>query len=216
MKRFTLLLLIVITICTGFYFYKSKKDNWDTLTINGKQCGMEGTAQKRDDKDANRLKNRWIMPKNKDFDSNFTWNILFGENDENPKKYSPNKAARITGYVAYISKSGKETCNCGYKEPEFHDYHINLVVDTSYYQDKTQHLIVEITPRLREIMKAQGIDWNLNALKKIRHKRIEVEGWLFYDWEHGDKAYLRTGDTVKSWRATCWEIHPITSLKVLD
>jgi hypothetical protein len=217
MKRFILLLLIVITICSGFYFYKSKKDNWDTLTLSNKNCGIEGTAQNRDDKEANRLKNRWIMPKNKDFDSNFTWNILFEEGDENPKKYSPNNAARIMGYVAYISKSGKETCNCGYKEPEFHDYHINLVADTSYYKDKTQHLIVEITPRLRAIMKAQGVDWNLNALKKkIYHKRIEVEGWLFYDWEHGDKAYLRTGDTTKSWRATCWEIHPVTSLKVLE
>jgi hypothetical protein len=216
MKRFILLLIIVITICSGFYFYKSKKDNWDTLTLNGKSCSIEGTAQNRDDKEANRLKNRWILPKNKDFDNAFSWKNLFEEGDENPKKYNPNNAARITGYVAYVSKSGKESCNCGYKEPEFHDYHINLVADTSYYKDKTQHLIVEITPRLRAIMKAQGVDWNLNALKKIYHKRIEVEGWLFYDWEHGDKAYLRTGDTTKSWRATCWEIHPVTSLKMLD
>lgn len=216
MKRFLLLILIITFICLGFYFYKTREGNWDILTFNGKSCGMEGTAQNRDDKEANRLKNRWILPQKKDFDSNFTWNILFGENDENPKKYNQSNAARITGYVAYISKSNKESCNCGFKEPEFHDYHISLVADTSSYNDKTQHLIVEITPRLRAIMKAQGVDWDLNALKKIRHKQIEVEGWLFYDWEHGDKAYLRTGDTTKSWRATCWEIHPVTSLKVLD
>ena len=216
MKQLLFLLLIIATTCLGFYFYKPETKNWDTLTINGKNCGMEGTAQKSDDKAQNRLKNRWIMPKYTDFDANFTWENLFGEGDENPKKYSQSKAARLTGYVAYISKSNKETCNCGFKEPTFHDYHINLVVDPTEYGDKTQHLIVEITPRLREIMKAQGVDWNLDTLKKIRHKRITVEGWLFYDWEHGDKAYLRTGDTTKSWRATCWEIHPVTSLKLLD
>jgi hypothetical protein len=217
MNRFLLLILIIATICLGFYFYESKNDNWDTLTINSKSCSIEGTAQNRDDKANSRLKNRWIMPKNNDFDNDFSWDNLFKEGDENPKKYSQNKAAHITGYVAYISKSGKESCNCGFKEPEFHDYHISLVADTSYYTDKTQHLIVEITPRLREIMKTQGVDWNLKTLRdKFRHKRIEVEGWLFYDWEHGDKAYLRTGDTTNSWRATCWEIHPVTSLRVLD
>lgn len=216
MKRFLLLLIIVATLCLGFYFYKPKSKNGDILTINGKSCVMEGSAQNSDDKIKNRLKNRWTLPQKKDFDTDFTWVNLFKDGDENPKKYSQTQAARISGYVAYISKSNKESCNCGFKEPEFHDYHINLVVDSSDYRDKTQHLIVEITPRLREMMKAQGVDWNLNALKKIRHKRIEVEGWLFYDWEHGDKAYLRTGDTTKSWRATCWEIHPVTSLKVLD
>jgi hypothetical protein len=216
MKRFILLLLIVITICSGFYFYKSKKDNWDTLTLNTKSCSIEGTAQNRDDKEANRLKNRWFIAESSYFDDNFTWKNLFEEGDENPKKYNQDNAAWITGYVAYVSKSGKESCNCGFREPEFYDYHISLVADTSYYNDKTQHLIIEITPRLREIMKAKGIDWSYNTLKKLRHKRIEVVGWLFYDWEHGDKAYLRTGDTTNSWRATCWEIHPVTSLRVLD
>jgi hypothetical protein len=214
--RFSLLLIIITTLCMGFYHYFPKNDNWDILTINGKSCGMEGASQYSEDKAQSRLKNRWKMPKKSDFDPQFTWERLFADTFDNPKKFKQERAGRLRGYVAYISKSNKESCNCYYKEPEFHDYHINMVLDTADYRDKTQHIIVEITPRLREIMKAQGVDWNLNALKKIRHKEIEVEGWLFYDWDHGDKAYLRTGDAVNSWRATCWEIHPVMALKVFQ
>ncbi len=214
--RFLGLLLIITTICVGIYFYLPNNDNWDTLTINGKSCGREGTSQNSENKAQSRLKNRWQMPQKNDFDPQFTWENLFADTFENPKKYQQVRAGRLRGYVAYISKSNKESCNCNYREPEFHDYHINMVIDAADYKDKTQHIVVEITPRLREIMKAKGIDWSLEGLKKIRHKEIEVEGWLFYDWDHGDKAYLRTGDAVNSWRATCWEIHPVTSLKILE
>lgn len=206
MKQILLVILLCFNCQTG--------TNWDVLTINDKSCGMEGAATNKTNKERNRLKNRWNLPREKDFDSNFSWeNIL--EAPEYPRKFNQSKAGKLRGYVAYVTKSKMESCNCNYREPEFHDLHINLVENEADYNDKTRHVVIEITPRLREIMKAQGIDWHFNTLKKLRHKQIEVEGWLFYDWEHGDKAFLRSGDTLNSWRATCWELHPVTALKVM-
>ena len=65
-------------------------------------------------------------------------------------------------------------------------------------------------------MKAQNQDWSYKKLKELKGKEVEVEGWLFYDWEHGDRAFLYSGDKQKSWRATSWEIHPITRLKEVN
>jgi hypothetical protein len=67
-------------------------------------------------------------------------------------------------------------------------------------------------------MKNQGEDWSTQALKqKIKGKWVEVTGWLLFDSMHVDGAKnTNPGGGDANWRATCWEIHPITDMKVLD
>jgi hypothetical protein len=81
-------------------------------------------------------------------------------------------------------------------------------------------VIVEVTPRLRKQMKEKGVDWSTKALAHdtdgIKGKWVEVTGWLLFDFAHTDGAENTSPGKAGNWRVTCWEIHPVTSLKVLD
>ena len=109
---------------------------------------------------------------------------------------------------------GAETCNCNSKTREFRDTHIVITPDDSQTGISNQ-VVLEITPRMRAIMATKGIDWSQEALKKLRGKYIEVEGWLFYDYNHGDKSEKVKKKTKGVTRATAWEIHPITRLLLI-
>jgi hypothetical protein len=63
------------------------------------------------------------------------------------------------------------------------------------------------------------------ALRPIRFDRrrrfqqkkwVEITGWLLFDFEHVPEAENTNPGGAKNWRATCWEIHPVTSIRVLD
>jgi hypothetical protein len=216
MLKFALFLILTgaMFFFTYSYFNKKNGDNdWDILTLEGKSCDMEGSTNNTQTQYRNRLKNRWHIPRNEDFDTAFTWQNIMGD-EENPRRFDTKKAGILRGYIAYISRTNAESCNCNYREEAFHDLHIALVENEADLRDRTKHIIIEITPRLREIMKAQNIDWHFDTLKKWRRKKVTVEGWLFYDWDHGDDAFLRMRDSVNNWRATCWEIHPVTKMTV--
>src|SRR5260370_29463177 len=78
-----------------------------------------------------------------------------------------------------------------------------------------QRVIVEVTPRLRKQMNDSGEDWSTKALdRKIKGKWVEITGWLLFDSMHVDGAENTTPGGDKNWRATCWEIHPVTAIKV--
>ena len=70
------------------------------------------------------------------------------------------------------------------------------------------------------MMAKRGVDWSTPALRKnIKGRWVEVAGWLTYDSEHETAAYANDPDNAvgeKNWRATCWEVHPITYLKVIQ
>ena len=204
---------IILAFLSGCY--RNRVENYDTLTIGNKSCPLKGSANSTQDVKSNILKNRWKIPTASNIDTNFTWDTLFEEGD-NPRLFDTAKAGRLRGYVAFVTPQKGESCNCDFKDNEFSDIHIHLAQNEEALSLKWQHVIVEVTPRLRELMKLKKEDWTVKNLQKLIGKEVEIEGWLFYDWEHGDKAYLYNGDEQKSWRATCWEIHPITSLKVIN
>lgn len=206
-----LILWLFIVGCSD----RRRSKNQDTLTIGDKSCPLEGIADSDKDKLSNRLKNRWAFPKESDIDTSFNWENLY-QDGGNPRRFDRTKAGRLRGFVAFVTPQNAESCNCNFKDKAFSDIHIHLSPSEEAKDEKWQHIIVEITPRLREIMKVKNEDWSYNNLKKLRGQEIEVEGWLFYDWEHGDKAYLYNGDEQKSWRVSAWEIHPITSLTIFE
>ena len=43
----------------------------------------------------------------------------------------------------------------------------------------------------------------------------QIRGWLFLDQIHADEAENTTPGRKKNWRATAWELHPVTSIEVL-
>jgi len=124
-------------------------------------------------------------------------------------RFKPNQAAVIHGYVALIKDGGPETANCHGRDELHKDTHIELCATAAEANDKRRHVIVEITPAF----KATHPDWTTAALKKrFQHKTVVVTGWLFFDAEHKENATNTNPKGSDIWRATCWELHPVTTI----
>ena len=177
-------------------------------------CGMKGTAKPAAIKAVNQLKNRYTAPADQDVDAGVTLTAILAPGDDTDR-FNEDNAAEIVGYVYDVKPGGKETCNCGATDPALRDTHIELVPSLTL-NDKTHRVIVEVTPRWREMMAAQGEDWSTDALKaRIKHKWIRVRGWLLFDVEHVGNANHTNPGGNNVWRATVWEVHPIAKLEVV-
>ncbi|MBI4429286.1 MAG: hypothetical protein HY562_09225 [Ignavibacteriales bacterium] len=178
-------------------------------------CGMQGNAKHAKLKALNELKNRYTFPASGDFDKNITLDAILEPGDDEAR-FSASKAAEVTGYVVAVKKGGIETCNCKAKSAEFRDAHIELVLNPSQ-KGKTRRFIVEVTPRIRKKKAEQGKDWSTSELKSsILHKWVKVQGWMFFDSEHWYNAHNTNEDGDNIWRATAWEIHPVTSIEIIQ
>ena len=45
---------------------------------------------------------------------------------------------------------------------------------------------------------------------------IKVRGWMLFDVEHQNASENTAPGHERNWRATAWEIHPITSIEVVQ
>jgi hypothetical protein len=45
---------------------------------------------------------------------------------------------------------------------------------------------------------------------------VRFEGWLMFDEEHRDESEHSNPGQAGNWRATAWEIHPVTMFKVVE
>ncbi len=180
-----------------------------------RDCGLEGDARSERVKELDVLKNRYTFPDSIDFDRAVTLqSILAAGEDRN--RFNDHKAIDITGYVYDVKVGGVETCNCHERNPAYRDTHIELVLPGNN-DDEKQCVIVEVTPRMREVMAAKGLDWSTDNLRNtIKNHTVRVKGWLLFDEEHIKQAENTDPDNPKDWRATCWEIHPVTSIEVID
>jgi hypothetical protein len=185
----------------------------DVLDTEGTPCPMEGNAKRANDQALNRLKNRYKFPQKSDFDATFNWAEL-AKFEDDTHKFDVKKAAILRGYVLRVRMSEQETCNCKSKNPDFRDTHITLTPSQDQ-KGVLDQVIIEVTPRMRFLMKQKGIDWSQDALKKLVGRTIEVEGWLFYDYKHGDQSAKVKQKTKGVTRSSAWEIHPVTQIKTL-
>jgi hypothetical protein len=192
-------------------------DNVYTLS-NGTSCPPEGSAKRAEVKAINKDKNRFEAPSADDIDTEVTLAAMLAPG-EDEKRFDQRRAARVVGFVVDVKVGGKETCNCGATNPTDRDTHIELALAPE--APPNQRVIVEVTPRLRKQMKDKGTDWRTFTLqshgpKGIKGKWVEVVGWLLFDFEHTDGAENTSPGNPRNWRATCWEIHPIAEINVLD
>ena len=77
-------------------------------------------------------------------------------------------------------------------------------------------MIVEVTPRWRPAIARSGVDWETDTLRqRLLGRCVRITGWLLFDREHRAQSENtgRPGESV--WRATAWEIHPITRIETL-
>ncbi len=178
-----------------------------------KGCGPEGDARRTDVRELNTQKNRYDLPDSNQIDQSISLSAMLAPG-EDVDRFKAGRAAQITGYVSAVKVGGYESCNCHASDVQYRDTHIELVADRSDSGSK-QCVIVEVTPRLRAIMAAKGIDWSTPTLKNtITGHYITVRGWMLFDEEHKKQALNTAPRNPSDWRATCWEIHPVAKIEI--
>src|SRR5579859_1418572 len=107
---------------------------------------------------------------------------------------------QVVGWLAGAKAEGPESPNC--HSPADVDNHL-WIVDAPN-KDRTQSVVIEVTPRVR----AQHTGWTIQQIQALvtSQTKIRISGWLLMDEEHPDQV----GKT----RGTIWEIHPIIGFEV--
>ena len=77
-------------------------------------------------------------------------------------------------------------------------------------------MIVEVTPRWRPAIARSGVDWETDTLRqRLLGRCVRITGWLLFDREHRGESENTARPGASVWRATAWEIHPITRIETL-
>jgi hypothetical protein len=217
-NRSVWLLLLALTVI-AFWYWKHRPTapritpGPNLEVLNG--CGIEGDASSSAVRRLNLLKNRYAAPEPHQLDPSVTLAAMLEPGDDRAR-WNDHRAAEITGYVLGVKVGGVETVNCHAKESSERDTHIELVLDPMN-STEDRCVIVEVTPRIRVLAEERGEDWSTPALRDHFHGRwVRVRGWLLFDAEHESQSLNTAPGRPRDWRATAWEIHPVTSLEVID
>jgi len=159
----------------------------------------------------NGLKNRTQPPRESDFDEGVTLAGLLQPGDDRAR-WSVSSAGRVEGFVVAVRDGSVESSNCySFFRRDTH-IEVALRVDAA----PRERVELEVTPRIRQWAKRQGWDWSTGALERelVGHW-CRFEGWLLYDINHDDQSENTRPGSSRNWRATAWELHPVTSIKVI-
>lgn len=154
-----------------------------------------------------RLKNRDAAPRAEDFDFRATLAALLEPGDDRAR-WQNERAARIEGYVVAVGEARVESANCYARR----DVHIDVAPRAD--APPNARLVLEVTPRGRDAARLRGEDWSFDTLRRgLTGRLCRFEGWLFFDATHTDDAENTAPGRPGNWRATAWEIHPVTRIE---
>lgn len=208
MKR----LIILLPLCFLFLGANAQAPPSNMDDFDG--CNLDGSATTARLKQLNQLKNRYTAPRDNQIDHSITLSALLAPGDDKTR-WTSTSGAEITGFVLEVKPGGEETCNCGKTDPVHTDTHIELVLNSTDTLG-TQSVVVEVTPRMRAIMGASETDWSTKTLRtQFRHKWAKVSGWMTFDSQHANAAENTNPGGANNWRATAWEIHPVTDMQIV-
>ena len=181
---------------------------WLVLAQNCPSAGIGLTTEQRT---LHRLKNRTAFPQAADFDTRITLDQLLQPGNDYDR-WSIDRAARIQGYVIDVAYAGAEAAHCF--NPRRRDIHI--LIANGKEAAKTEQVVLEVTPKLADWANEQGMDWSEQTLHaQLVGHWCEFEGWLYFDVGHAEQAENTAPNNPTNWRATAWEIHPITKITVI-
>jgi hypothetical protein len=197
--RTLLLLVVVIAVLIV---------TWLVLARNCPSAGIALTSRARN---LHRLKNRTTFPQAPDFNSRITLDELLQPGDDS-HRWSTDQAARIQGEVIDVAYARPEATNCF--SPCRRDVHI--LIANRKGSAKNEQVVLEVTPNLRTWAAERGVDWSEQTLQaQLVGHRCEFEGWLYFDVGHAEESENTTPHNPTNWRATAWEIHPVTKITVI-
>jgi hypothetical protein len=181
------------------------------LTLTLAPCPPQGCAFTPAKRALVMLKNRTGIPADTDFDRRVTLDALVAPGDDHGR-WSESRAAAVEGYVVGIGEGSVEASNCFSLTRR--DVHIEVAQRMDAPQQ--QIVVLEVTPRLRDAARARGLDWSLDALRReLPGHWCRFEGWLLFDREHADESENTAPGNPVDWRATAWELHPVTRIEVV-
>jgi len=190
----------------------------DDTSFHGCPVAGDATDSSRADPALNRLKNRTEMPtagfEKINFEDLAELEIPEGVSKKHRDQWpdqtlkaveaQEKRAVQAVGFLVGVKLEGPESTNCHSAEPAERDFHLWFA--NSSDDDKSEAVVVEITPRIR----SQHASWSRTNLKRLvtQGPRIRISGWIMMDPEHPDQV----GKT----RKTLWEIHPILKIEVFS
>lgn len=183
-----------------------------------KGCGLAGTAASTCGKKLNRGKNRYVPPAAGDINSAITLEAILAPGDDR-NRWHESDGAKVEGIIANVQPGGfKESCNCN--KATLRDFHIDLVMDSGDVDTPQRHVIAEITPREQKLHP----QWTSSFISNLKGKHVRFTGWMLFDGMHSAESANTKNfpqqcgslEVQEIWRATAWEIHPITAIEILD
>jgi hypothetical protein len=160
----------------------------------------------------NSLKNRTTVPGATDFDPRVTLAAMVAPGEDR-RRWQHTRAARIEGYILRVHDAGRESANC------FSGSRLDVHIEVGLRPDAppNERVIVEVTPPIRDAAARRGVDWTTATLRThVTGRRARIEGWLLFDAEHDEESENTRPGHRGNWRATAWEIHPVTAIELLD
>ena len=118
------------------------------------------------------------------------------------------RSVRLEGYIAEVIQAA-DGATYG-RPPDQGDLHVHLRAarqpQCGVGGSRNQQLVTEVTPHFQP----PKTDWSYEALLGLcrRQVRVRISGWLLHDYPHVKD--------VGNWRASAWEIHPVTDIEVWD
>jgi hypothetical protein len=214
MNRFQAILVSTILI-GSLAALTSAQPNLDSY----KGCGLSGKVTSHCGEALNRLKNRYTSPTSDSINSAITLKAIVAPGDD-VSRWKTSDAAQVTAFVASVEPGGvKESCNCG--RSDLQDVHINLVASPSDVGHATKYVVAEITPRMQSLHPSWTLDW---ARGNLANHWVRFTGWMLLDGMHSRESFNTKEESQQKcgslevkeiWRATAWEIHPITGIEVV-
>jgi hypothetical protein len=131
---------------------------------------------------------------------------------EDRGRWSASSAAAVEGYVIAVRGGGVESANSfSFVRRDSH-----IEVGPRPDSPPRERVILEVTPPLRDWAKSRWMDWSNAALaRELTGRLCRFEGWLLFDSNHAEESENIKPGAPANWRATAWEIHPVTLIKVL-
>ena len=154
------------------------------------------------------LKNRTAIPAASDYDSRVTLTALLHPGDDRAR-WSSTRAGTVEGHVVAVRSAGIESANRFSLTRR--DTHVE-VADRLDAKPR-ERVVLEVTPPMRDWARGRGLDWSTAALQRdVVGQFCRFDGWLLFDIEHADESENTNPGDPDNWRATAWELHPITSI----